>query len=91
MNKEQTYDRDISPLMVQIVEICKLHGIAMIASFAIPTEDEEDLVCTTYMPDGTGESVPAFERALRCIRAPEPLHMRIDSPGGNVAFVSVAG
>ena len=35
MNKEQAYDEQISPLMQQIIEVCKEKGIAMIASFDI--------------------------------------------------------
>ncbi len=35
MNKEQVYDDQISPLMLQIIDICKAKGIAMMASFDI--------------------------------------------------------
>lgn len=58
MNKEEIYDEQISPLMRRIIEVCKEHGIAMMADFAIPTEEDEGLRCTTLLPDQTGENDP---------------------------------
>ena len=59
MNKEQVYDDQISPLMQQIIEICKAQGIAMISSFNIAHagegpdgEDCSSLTCTSHLPDG---------------------------------------
>ena len=40
MNKEQAYDSLISPLMLQIIGICKDQGIAMMASFDIAHDGE---------------------------------------------------
>lgn len=54
MNKEQIYDAEINPLMAKIIEICKAHGIAMLATFATPTEEEADLCCTTILGDENG-------------------------------------
>lgn len=68
-SKEAIYDDEISPLMAQILEVCKARGISMVAHFAIPTEDEPDLVCTSCLPDETGEfgsSVkPAYDAIMR--------------------------
>ena len=36
MNKEEVYDEEISPLMKQIITLCKANGIAMVMNFAIP-------------------------------------------------------
>ena len=47
MNKEQIYDNEIAPLMSQITAICEEHKIAMLASFAISTDDDPGLTCTT--------------------------------------------
>ena len=59
MNKEEIYDSQISPLMQQIIGICRSNGIAMIASFNIAHDGEgpngEDcsrLTCTSHLPDG---------------------------------------
>lgn len=51
MNKEEIYDEQIHPLMNQIIAICKKNGIAMVASFDIPTEAEPGLSCTTSFGD----------------------------------------
>lgn len=55
MNKEQVYDAQINPLMAEIINICQRHGIAMFCTFAIPTEADPNLQCTTIMPDGDGK------------------------------------
>ncbi len=47
MNKEEICDTKIGPLMDQIIAICEEHKIAMLASFAIPTDDDQGLTCTT--------------------------------------------
>ena len=49
MNKEEIYDECISPLMAQILDICKESGINMFATFSIPTEESEDLACTSLL------------------------------------------
>ena len=48
-NKEQVYDEEIFPLMVQILDICKRERVAMLASFAIPTPEHRSLRCTSYL------------------------------------------
>lgn len=70
LNKEQIYDAEIFPLMAQIVEIAKTHGIAMIASFAIPTPEDDGLACSTLLPDGEGENPPSHLKAMRILREP---------------------
>jgi hypothetical protein len=49
MNKEEIYDAKISPLITQVIDICQQHKIAMFLSFAIPTEDDPDLACSTAL------------------------------------------
>ena len=68
-NKEQVYDDQISPLMSQIIAICQKHGIAMIASFAIPTPEDDGLQCTSMLPDETGENPDHHITAFRVIGA----------------------
>lgn len=53
-NKEQIYDETIAPMIHTIVGVCIGSGIAMIASFSIPTEKSNDLVAITNIPDETG-------------------------------------
>lgn len=66
-NKEAVYDDEISPLMAQILEICKANGISMVAHFAIPTEDDPDLVCTSCLPDETDDFAPTVRSAHAAI------------------------
>lgn len=68
MNKEEIYDEKISPLMTQIIEICKEHKIATVASFAIGHEGDEYLMCTTALI--TDEFQPSVEqrKALTILR-----------------------
>lgn len=68
MNKEQAYDEQISPLMAQIVELCRKHGIAMLASFAIPSEDGSSMCWATCLPDENGKHGFGHVEALRVVR-----------------------
>jgi hypothetical protein len=54
MNKEQIYDEQINPLMEQIIAIAQAHKIAMVASFAIPTPDDDGLYVSTSLRDENG-------------------------------------
>lgn len=51
-DKEQIYDNKISPLMQQIIQICKDNEIDMVSSFYLKdvTEEDEKLYCTTRLP-----------------------------------------
>ncbi len=77
-NKEQVYDEQISPLMAQILDICQKNGIAMIASFAIPTPADPDLHCSSMQPDETGKNPDSHLAALRALRgAPSAFAMTV--------------
>ena len=64
MNKEQIHDTQIGPLMDQIIAICEEHKIAMLASFAIPTDDDSSLACTTALLDDEHEPSAQQRTAL---------------------------
>ena len=66
MNKEQIYDEKVSPLMTEIIKICKENDITMLASFSIPTEEHEDLGCTTALLDNPDD--PAHKKYVECVR-----------------------
>lgn len=68
MNKEEIYDNEISPLMRQILEICKRGKIAMVASFFIPTPDDEDLMCSSCLLDEEYDAPQSYHKAMRQIR-----------------------
>jgi len=76
MNKEEIYDSQISPLMLQIIAITRENGIAMIASFDIAHdgegpngEDCSSLTCTTHLPDGDDKPNERFAKAAQTIQA----------------------
>lgn len=71
MNKEQIYDTKIAPLMKQIIEICRNGGIAMLADFAIPTYEDEDLRVTTCTVDENTDRDPLHQRALLALQVIE--------------------
>lgn len=100
MNKEQIYDSRISPLMLQILEICKAEGIAMISSFDIGHDGEgpngEDctgLLCTSLTPDGEGNPNPTFQQAFGLIRrgrhASHALHIATQHTDGTRTLAAI--
>ncbi|OLP04453.1 hypothetical protein [Rhodoferax antarcticus] len=68
MTKEDIYDNEISPLMAQVIEICKKKGIAMIANFACPNDTDEDLQALSIVPDENGKHPANHTGALYSIR-----------------------
>lgn len=58
MSKEKFYDEKVAPLMKEIIAICKEHKIAMVASFAIPNDEDPELLCTTALLAKRFEPVP---------------------------------
>ncbi len=68
MNKEEVYDSEISPLMQAILEICKREKIAMVASFSIPTPDDDGLMCTSCLLDDDFEPPENYHKAMKEIR-----------------------
>lgn len=71
MTKEQIYDEQVAPLMKQVLSVCKEHKIAMVAQFAVPTEDDPDLLCTSALLDDQYEPHPHMIAALRVLK-PSP-------------------
>jgi hypothetical protein len=51
-DKEAIYDKEINPLMKQIIDICKKNEIPVIASFCYKSTEGEDSFCTTCIPIG---------------------------------------
>lgn len=99
MNKEQIYDTQISPLMREIIKICKEHGIAMLMDFAIGHDGEgpdgqdcTDLRCSTLIPDESGENALMHREALALIRRRGrnvPMHITTDHGDGTKTMTAV--
>lgn len=83
--KEAAYDAHISPLMSQIIDLCREHKINAFATFALDrTAEDELLKCTTALPiDATDEDGCDLVDRLRRIARP-PAH-------GVVAFAITSG
>ena len=69
--REDIYDNEVSPLMKQVLEICKRAEIPLVASFRIDdgTEGDEPLFCTSILPDDTSEHMQALARLAEPPRA----------------------
>lgn len=93
MNKEEVYDNEISPLMAQIIEICQESNIAMVASFAIPTEEDEGLRCTTHLSDETGELPEGIKEAVRTLKPgrASPMMITAEREDGTKTITAVMG
>jgi imidazolonepropionase-like amidohydrolase len=90
MDKEQIYDEQISPLMAKIIGICKERGIAMVASFAIPTEEDDGLCCTTILPDENGKNAHGHMQAFRILRNERtPMMLRTDHGDGSTTMTAI--
>ena len=92
MNKEQIYDSEIAPLMQQIIAICNAKKIAMVASFSIPTEESDALMCTSFTPDESGDLPERFSSAVRALgmRTAQPLILRTERSDGIVAATIIS-
>lgn len=92
MNKEQIYDERIAPLMAQIIEVCQANKIAFLASFSIPTEEDEDLRCTSAILGKEFEPPEEFMRAWQEIKPRarrSPLMLRTENGDGSVTMTAI--
>jgi hypothetical protein len=74
--KEAIYDNEISPLMAQIIKICRDNNINMATTFSLDFDEdaEETLFCTTVIPSDESDE-EGMKRIMACRKAmyPEPL------------------
>ena len=94
MNKEQIYDEKINPLMAQIIEICKTNGIAMLCSFALPTPEDADLLCTSRLPNENGKLPAPLSEASAVIYGSgrsAPLMMTTQHADGSKTLTAILG
>lgn len=88
--RESIYDARISPLMTQIIAVCKEAGIPMYASFAL----DGDLACTTYIvqperiPEDEREDFEAWREKFGPladkVRRPSPLMLTVRDRDGQI-------
>ena len=65
--KEMIYDEEIAPLMDRILKTCQTNKIAMLAHFAIPSESDKDLVCTSSLLKNEFEPTENMMEAIRIL------------------------
>lgn len=72
--KEAIYDEHISPLMAQIIKLCKEHKINMVADFSLGYDPEADqtLFCTTALSKVDPDDEKGVERMMRAYNALKP-------------------
>lgn len=65
--KERIYDDQIAPLMAQILDICKTHHIACVATFGVPSETDAELACSSALvgPEFLTDCGPELRTMLR--------------------------
>jgi hypothetical protein len=71
---EDAYDEHISPLMAQIIELCKTHKIPMVAQFLLDDDEDGDpLRCTTSLLKPEWREIPEVtQRAANLLYHGEP-------------------
>jgi hypothetical protein len=88
MTKEEFYDDKISPLMTQIIALCKEGEIPMLADFALDwNEDDQDfLKCTTVILNKAWEPPEEMIEAAKVLMPPQrsPMMMTVRDGDGNV-------
>ena len=100
MNKEQIYDSEISPLMQQIIGICRDKGIAMFASFNIAHdgegpngEDYSSLTCTSHIPDGGEVFDHRFNKCASIVQRGSgqslAMHITTQNSGGSKTLTAI--
>lgn len=69
MTREEIYDAEISPLMKQIIAVCKEHDIPLVADFQLDDDRESEdagFHCTTFIvPHGTAQKMLKAQAILR--------------------------
>lgn len=91
MSKENVYDEQISPLVHQIIEICKEHNIALLLSAQLQDEDDETLYCTSILPGDDDVPDERFVQALNIIRPPSRsvMHMITTYADGSQTLTAI--
>ncbi len=75
-DEEKVYDEKISPLMTQIIALCKEHKIPMAATFQYCDKPEEGPgYCTTILP--MGRAADRMNRVIGAMRPEGPVALAI--------------
>ncbi|MNF40655.1 hypothetical protein D3C76_1725420 [compost metagenome] len=91
MTKENVYDEQISPLVRQIIAICREHEIAPLLSAQLEDEDERELFCISILPGTDEMSCEKFVQALNIIRPTSQSFMQMTTthPDGSQTLTAI--
>lgn len=68
-NKEDIYDNEISPLIRQLIDLCKKHGMPMLASIAYENCPDKGLgLCITLVNNIPDRPCDTLQKAARVLR-----------------------
>ena len=76
-DREKIYDERISPLMKEVIALCKEHDIPLLCNFGLGHDESDDYGrykrCTTFIPGSDGSEAPeSFHEAFQVFnRKPE--------------------
>ena len=76
--KEEIYDQQISPLLKQILDICKSHKIAVLTEFCLGYDEEypdSQLCCTSALVTEDHEPTERILEAFQVLKPSEPQFM----------------
>jgi len=63
MTKEEIYDEQIAPLMIEIIKVCRENNIANICSFSL----DNNVACTTCMTEDAFDPPEKFKKCVRIL------------------------
>lgn len=89
--KEAVYDEHISPLMAEIIKLCKEHRINMVADFSLgpdPNNDDEPLYCTTALPldETEGHGIERVNDSVRGVFRRQPVMLAETHIGNRISI-----
>ena len=64
MTKNAAHSEKIYPLLCQLIDACREHGISMVAAFDLSASDNPDFACAAHTPDETGKMPPRMAAIL---------------------------
>lgn len=90
LTREEAYDSKISPLVAEIIAICKEHKIQFLANFEIGDEDDPGLQCTTNVFGDDWQPSEAMKMAYANLRprSSSPLMVTTRNGAGQITNIT---
>ena len=92
---ESVYDEKVSPLMAQIIDICKEHDLPFIAEFLYKNDEEdgEQLCTSAHLPDKQRGKSEHMEQLWQIVkpRRSSALTMTVTKADGSKEITTILG